>query len=96
MGSAHVNIAGNEIADALAKDGVAQPTRNSVPLIYSELHSTYINNPQSSIHPAHHCVENPYSQKLCVSLSPDAWGCVIITKSRFLEMDMSPIEAGVT
>ncbi|GFW44257.1 RNase H domain-containing protein [Trichonephila clavipes] len=50
----HVNIAGNEIADALAKYGAAQPTMNKKPLIYSELHSTYINNKQSTFSPAHH------------------------------------------
>ncbi|GFS90097.1 RNase H domain-containing protein [Trichonephila clavipes] len=43
-----VNIAGNEISDALAKHGAAQPTINSAPLTYSELHSTYINNKQST------------------------------------------------
>ncbi|GFX89067.1 RNase H domain-containing protein [Trichonephila clavipes] len=42
----YVNIAGNEIADALAKYGIAQPTMNSAPLICSELHSIYINNRQ--------------------------------------------------
>ncbi|GFW32096.1 RNase H domain-containing protein [Trichonephila clavipes] len=50
----HVNIAGNEIADSLAKDGAAQPTMNSAALTYSELHSTYINNNQSTVPPAHH------------------------------------------
>ncbi|GFX22805.1 uncharacterized protein TNCV_2605471 [Trichonephila clavipes] len=50
----HVNIAGNEIADALAKDGADQPTMNSVPPTYSELYSTYINNKQSTDPPAHH------------------------------------------
>ncbi|GFS81855.1 RNase H domain-containing protein [Trichonephila clavipes] len=50
----HVNIVGNEIADALAKDGAAQPTKNSVPLAYSELHSIYINNKQSNVLPALH------------------------------------------
>ncbi|GFX32122.1 RNase H domain-containing protein [Trichonephila clavipes] len=50
----HVNIVGNEIADSLAKDGAAQPIMNSVPLTYSELHSTYINNKQSTVPPAHH------------------------------------------
>ncbi|GFV29756.1 uncharacterized protein TNCV_1925811 [Trichonephila clavipes] len=53
----HVNIVGNEIADALAKDGAAQPTRISAPLTYSELHSTYINNKQSTVPPAHHWYE---------------------------------------
>ncbi|GFV14401.1 RNase H domain-containing protein [Trichonephila clavipes] len=53
----HVNIAGNEIADALAKDGAAQPTMNSAPLTYSELHSTYIKNKQSTVPPAHHWYE---------------------------------------
>ncbi|GFV35041.1 RNase H domain-containing protein [Trichonephila clavipes] len=42
----HVNIAGNEIADSLAKDGSTQSTINSAPLIYSELHSTYTTNKQ--------------------------------------------------
>ncbi|GFW11961.1 MFS-type transporter SLC18B1 [Trichonephila clavipes] len=53
----HVNITSNEIADTLAKDGAAQPTRNSSPLIYPELHSTYINNKQSTIPPALHWYE---------------------------------------
>ncbi|GFX02532.1 RNase H domain-containing protein [Trichonephila clavipes] len=53
----HVNIAGNEIADSLAKDGAAQPTMNSAPLTYSELHSTYINNKQLIYPPAHHWYE---------------------------------------
>ncbi|GFU80087.1 uncharacterized protein TNCV_579671 [Trichonephila clavipes] len=53
----HVNITGNEIADSLAKDGVAQPTMNSAPLTYSELHYTYINNKQSTVPPAHHWYE---------------------------------------
>ncbi|GFV36664.1 RNase H domain-containing protein [Trichonephila clavipes] len=51
----HVSIAGNEIANALAKDGADQPTINSTPLTYSELHSTYINNKQATVPPAHHC-----------------------------------------
>ncbi|GFX27346.1 RNase H domain-containing protein [Trichonephila clavipes] len=38
----------------LAKDGAAQHTMNSAVLTYSELHSTYINNKQSTVHPAHH------------------------------------------
>ncbi|GFX59510.1 RNase H domain-containing protein [Trichonephila clavipes] len=50
----HFNIAGNEIADALAKDSATQPTMNSAPLTYSELHSTCINNKQSTVPPAHH------------------------------------------
>ncbi|GFW12059.1 RNase H domain-containing protein [Trichonephila clavipes] len=49
-------IAGNEIADALAKDGAAESTRNSAPLTYSEIHFTYINK-QSTIPPAHHWYE---------------------------------------
>ncbi|GFV29771.1 RNase H domain-containing protein [Trichonephila clavipes] len=53
----HVNIVGNEIADTLAKDGTAQLTINSAPLTYSELHSTYINNKQSTVPPAHHWYE---------------------------------------
>ncbi|GFT41168.1 RNase H domain-containing protein [Trichonephila clavipes] len=53
----HVSIADNEIADALAKDGAAQPTMNSAPLTYSELHSTYINSKQSTVPPAHHWYE---------------------------------------
>ncbi|GFT37912.1 RNase H domain-containing protein [Trichonephila clavipes] len=55
--SSHVNITGNEIADSLAKDGAAQHTLNSAVLTYSELHSTYINNKQSTIPPAHHRYE---------------------------------------
>ncbi|GFW01848.1 RNase H domain-containing protein [Trichonephila clavipes] len=51
----HVNIAGNEIADSLAKDGAAQHTMNLAALTYSELHSTYINNKQSTVPPVHHC-----------------------------------------
>ncbi|GFY30325.1 RNase H domain-containing protein [Trichonephila clavipes] len=50
----HVNIAGNETANSLAKDGAAQHTINSATLIYSELHFTYINNKQSTVPPAHH------------------------------------------
>ncbi|PRD34481.1 UNVERIFIED_CONTAM: hypothetical protein NCL1_14475 [Trichonephila clavipes] len=50
----HVIITGNEISDALAKVGSAQHTRNSASLTYSKLHSTYINNKQSTIPPAHH------------------------------------------
>ncbi|GFT21152.1 hypothetical protein TNCV_2582301 [Trichonephila clavipes] len=46
----HVNIAGNEIADALAKDGAAQPSMNSTPPTYSELHSPYINNKRAIVH----------------------------------------------
>ncbi|GFX83664.1 RNase H domain-containing protein [Trichonephila clavipes] len=53
----HFNIAGNEIADALAKDSATQPTMNSAPLSYSELHSTCINNKQSTVPPAHHWYE---------------------------------------
>ncbi|PRD34434.1 UNVERIFIED_CONTAM: hypothetical protein NCL1_14626 [Trichonephila clavipes] len=53
----HVNIVGNEIADSLAKDGAAQHTINSAALTYSELHSTYINNKQSTVPPAHHWYE---------------------------------------
>ncbi|GFU70101.1 putative RNA-directed DNA polymerase from transposon BS [Trichonephila clavipes] len=53
----HVNIADNEIADSLAKDGAAQPTIKSAPLTYSELHSTYINNKQSIVSPDHHWYE---------------------------------------
>ncbi|GFX82395.1 RNase H domain-containing protein [Trichonephila clavipes] len=53
----HVNFAGNEIADALAKDGAAQPPRKLALFIYSKLHSTYINNKQSTISPAHHWYE---------------------------------------
>ncbi|GFW09329.1 RNase H domain-containing protein [Trichonephila clavipes] len=41
----------------LAKYGVAQPTMNSVPLTYSELHPTYISNKQSTVLPAHHWYE---------------------------------------
>ncbi|PRD33610.1 UNVERIFIED_CONTAM: gag-pol [Trichonephila clavipes] len=52
----HFNIAGNEIADALAKDSATQPTMNSAPLSYSELHSTCINK-QSTVPPAHHWYE---------------------------------------
>ncbi|GFY28872.1 RNase H domain-containing protein [Trichonephila clavipes] len=46
-----------EIADALPKDGVAQHTMNSAALTYSELHSTYINNKQLPVPPAHHWYE---------------------------------------
>ncbi|GFW85225.1 RNase H domain-containing protein [Trichonephila clavipes] len=38
---------------SLAKDGIAQHTMNSAALTYSELHSTYINNKQSTVPPAH-------------------------------------------
>ncbi|GFV49991.1 RNase H domain-containing protein [Trichonephila clavipes] len=44
----------HEIADSLEKDGTTQPTMNSAPLTYSELHSTYINNKQSTVPPDHH------------------------------------------
>ncbi|GFX67588.1 RNase H domain-containing protein [Trichonephila clavipes] len=54
MSPLHVNIVTNEIADSLAKDGVAQPTINKAALTYAELHSTYINNKQSTVPPAHH------------------------------------------
>ncbi|GFY11073.1 RNase H domain-containing protein [Trichonephila clavipes] len=37
--------------------GAAQPTMNSPPLTYSELHSTYINNKQSTVPPASHWYE---------------------------------------
>ncbi|GFV73080.1 RNase H domain-containing protein [Trichonephila clavipes] len=50
----HVSINDNEIADSPEKDGAAQSTRNSDPLTYSELHSTYIKNKQSTVPPAHH------------------------------------------
>ncbi|GFT71927.1 RNase H domain-containing protein [Trichonephila clavipes] len=53
----HINIAGNEIADALAKDGAAQPTMYSAHLTYSELHCTYINNKQSTVSPVQHWYE---------------------------------------
>ncbi|PRD25099.1 UNVERIFIED_CONTAM: hypothetical protein NCL1_41888 [Trichonephila clavipes] len=53
----HINIAGNDIADFLAKDGAAQHTMNSAALTYSELHSTYIINKQSTVPPAHHWYE---------------------------------------
>ncbi|GFY51467.1 RNase H domain-containing protein [Trichonephila inaurata madagascariensis] len=53
----HVNITVKEIADSLAKDGAALHTMNSAALTYSELHSTYINNKQSSVHPVHHKYE---------------------------------------
>ncbi|GFU37389.1 RNase H domain-containing protein [Trichonephila clavipes] len=55
--SLHVNITGNEIADSLAKDGAAQPTMNSAPLTYPELHSAFINNKESIVPPAHHWYE---------------------------------------
>ncbi|GFY14785.1 RNase H domain-containing protein [Trichonephila clavipes] len=54
----HVNIAWNKIADSLAKDGAAQHTMNSAALTYSELHSPYINNKQSTVPPAHHWYED--------------------------------------
>ncbi|GFV15166.1 RNase H domain-containing protein [Trichonephila clavipes] len=53
----NVNIVDNEIADALAEDSAAQPIVNSAPLTYSELHSTYINNKQLTVPPAHHWYE---------------------------------------
>ncbi|GFV33196.1 RNase H domain-containing protein [Trichonephila clavipes] len=53
----HVNIAGNEIADSLAKDGAAQHTMNSAVLAYPELHCTYINSKQSTVPFAHHWYE---------------------------------------
>ncbi|GFW04187.1 RNase H domain-containing protein [Trichonephila clavipes] len=53
----HVNIAGNEIADCLAKDGAAQHTTNSAALTYLELHSTYITSKQTTVPPAHHRYE---------------------------------------
>ncbi|GFX30110.1 RNase H domain-containing protein [Trichonephila clavipes] len=40
-----------------SKDGAAQHTINSAALTYSELHSTYINNKQSTVQPAHHWYE---------------------------------------
>ncbi|GFU08077.1 RNase H domain-containing protein [Trichonephila clavipes] len=57
MVSSHVNIAGNDIADSLAKDRAAQSTKNSAPLTHSELHSTYIKNMQSTVSPALHWYE---------------------------------------
>ncbi|GFS91892.1 RNase H domain-containing protein [Trichonephila clavipes] len=39
------------------EDGAAQLTRDSGPLIYSELHSSYINNKQSTVPSAHHWYE---------------------------------------
>ncbi|GFX66395.1 gag-pol [Trichonephila clavipes] len=65
----HVNIVDNEIADAVAKYCVAQPTTNSARLIYSELHSTYINNKKSTISPAHywHVVKRPGQDSMTVS-----------------------------
>ncbi|GFX28717.1 RNase H domain-containing protein [Trichonephila clavipes] len=53
----HVNIAGNGIADSLAKAGAAQHTMNSAALTYLELHSTCINNKQSTVPPDHHWYE---------------------------------------
>ncbi|GFW73032.1 RNase H domain-containing protein [Trichonephila clavipes] len=53
----HVNIAGNKIADSLAKDGAAQSTMKSASLTYLELHSPYINNKQSTIPSAHRWYE---------------------------------------
>ncbi|GFV52921.1 RNase H domain-containing protein [Trichonephila clavipes] len=53
----HVNIAGNEIADSITKDGAAQHTMNSAALTYSEPHSTYINSKQTTVPPAHHWYE---------------------------------------
>ncbi|GFW07691.1 RNase H domain-containing protein [Trichonephila clavipes] len=53
----HVNIAGNEIAYSLATDSAAQHTMNSATLTCSELHSTYINNKQSTVPPAHYWYE---------------------------------------
>ncbi|GFX00811.1 RNase H domain-containing protein [Trichonephila clavipes] len=46
----HVKLVSNEIADSLANP---QHTMNSAALTYSELHSTYINNKQSTVPPAH-------------------------------------------
>ncbi|GFV78646.1 RNase H domain-containing protein [Trichonephila clavipes] len=62
----YVNIAGNEIADTLVKDGAAQPSMNLAPLTYSELHSTYITNKQANVPPAHHWYE---AKRPCGSLS---------------------------
>ncbi|GFX93885.1 gag-pol [Trichonephila clavipes] len=53
----HASIAGNEIADALGKDGTAQPNMNSALFTYSELHSSYINKKISTVPPAHHWYE---------------------------------------
>ncbi|PRD32237.1 UNVERIFIED_CONTAM: hypothetical protein NCL1_21119 [Trichonephila clavipes] len=53
----NVNIAGNEITDSLAKDDAGQHTMNSAALTYSKLHSTYINNKQSTVPPAPHWYE---------------------------------------
>ncbi|GFV92059.1 hypothetical protein TNCV_1894951 [Trichonephila clavipes] len=64
-----------QIADDLAKDGAAQPTRNSIPFTYSELHSTYINNKRSTIPPAHHwCSACQVSPELILD-------CLGLTKS---------------
>ncbi|GFU05445.1 RNase H domain-containing protein [Trichonephila clavipes] len=52
--ASHVNITDNEIADSLAKDGTAQHIMKKAALTYSELHSSYINNKQSTISLAHH------------------------------------------
>ncbi|GFV50203.1 RNase H domain-containing protein [Trichonephila clavipes] len=48
----------NGIADSLAKAGAAQHTMNSAALTYSELHSTCINNKQSTVPPDHHWYES--------------------------------------
>ncbi|GFV99313.1 RNase H domain-containing protein [Trichonephila clavipes] len=51
------STAGSETAVSLAKDGAAQHSMNSAALAYSELHTTYINNKQTTVPPAHHWYE---------------------------------------
>ncbi|GFX17142.1 RNase H domain-containing protein [Trichonephila clavipes] len=51
------NAMSNEMDEKVAEDGTAQHTMNSGALAYLELHSTYINNKQSTVPPAHHWYE---------------------------------------
>ncbi|GFX76364.1 RNase H domain-containing protein [Trichonephila clavipes] len=63
---------------SFTKDGAAKRPRSSAPLTNSELHSTYSNNKQSTIPPAHHW----YEAKRPLSLQCSRQEQTIITSFR--------------